>query len=75
MHIDKGFEFKNKEFNSLINKYNIKLYHTKNEEKSAIIERYNRTQNERIKVIFDPKRPNNYLLYVDANNLYGWALS
>lgn len=53
LHTDKGLEFKNKEFNSLLQKYNIKLYHTENEEKSSVIERYNRTQNERMKVMFE----------------------
>lgn len=24
---------------------------------------------------YDPERPNTYLLYLDANNLYGWAMS
>lgn len=34
-------------------KYNIKLYHTENEKKSSIIERYNGTQNNIMKVIFE----------------------
>lgn len=53
LHTDKGLEFINKYFKSLLIKYNIKLYHTENEEKSSIIERYNRTQNEKMKVIFE----------------------
>lgn len=53
LHTDKGLEFKNKEFDEILNKYNIKLYHTENEEKSSIIERYNRTQNEKMKVQFE----------------------
>ena len=53
LHTDKGLEFKNKEFNSLMKKYSIKLYHTENEENNSIIERYNKTQNNRIKVIFE----------------------
>lgn len=53
IHSDKGLEFKNKEFSSLLNKYKIKLYHTENEEKSAIIERFNRTLNTKLKVLFE----------------------
>lgn len=53
LHTDKGLEFINKEFNGVLKKYNIKLYHTENEEKSSIIERYNRTQNEKMKVLFE----------------------
>src|SRR5436190_1358546 len=53
LHTDKGLEFKNKQFNAIMKKYNIKLYHTENEEKSSIIERYNRTQNERMKIYLE----------------------
>lgn len=52
LHTDKGTEFKNKPFNSMLRKFDIKLYHTESEEKSAIIERYHRTLNEKLKVIF-----------------------
>ena len=24
---------------------------------------------------YDPRKPNNYIMYLDANNLYGWAMS
>ena len=43
LHTDKGLEFENKHFKNLLDKYNIKMYHTHNLEKSAIIERFNRT--------------------------------
>lgn len=52
LHTDKGLEFKNKPFTNMLKKYNIKLYHTESEEKSAIIERYHRTLNEKLKVKF-----------------------
>ena len=53
LHTDKGLEFINQNFKDVLTKYNIKLYHTENEEKSSIIERYNRTQNEKMKVQFE----------------------
>ena len=39
---DKGSEFYNKHFNDLLNKHNITLYSTENEEKSSVVERWNR---------------------------------
>lgn len=51
-HTGKGLEFRNNEFNSMLKKYILKIYHNENEEKSSIIETYNRTQNGNI---------NNYL--------------
>lgn len=52
LHTDKGLEFKNKNFNSILEKYSIKLYHTENLEKSSIIERFNRTLNSKMKIYF-----------------------
>ena len=49
LHTDKGLEFENKHFKNLLDKYNIKMYHTHNLEKSAIIERFNRTLNGKMK--------------------------
>ena len=47
LHTDKGLEFENKHFKNLLNNLNIKMYHTQNLEKSAIIERFNRTLNNK----------------------------
>ena len=40
---DKGSEFYNNYFKDLLNKHNITLYSTENEEKSSVVERWNRT--------------------------------
>lgn len=56
LHTDKGREFLNKEFRSLLQENKIKMYHTENEEKSAIVERFNRTLNERMKVQFEVRK-------------------
>ena len=40
---DKGSEFYNKHMKDLLDKHNIKLYSTENEEKSSVVERWNRT--------------------------------
>jgi Rad3-related DNA helicase len=50
---DKGLEFKNKHFKNLLNSFNIKMYHTQNEEKSAIIEKFNRTLNNKMRIQFE----------------------
>lgn len=62
LHTDKGKEFLNRDFKSVLQSYNIKMYHTENEEKSAIIERFNRTLNEKMKVIFETR---NYFRWLD----------
>lgn len=53
LHTDKGTEFRNKKFKEVLKKYNIKMYHTENEEKSAIIERFNRTLNHKMRIRFE----------------------
>ena len=40
---DKGSEFISKHFKDVLKKRNIMLYHTQNEEKSSVVERWNRT--------------------------------
>jgi hypothetical protein len=40
LHTDKGLEFENKHFIKLLNNFNIKMYHTQNLEKSAVIEQF-----------------------------------
>lgn len=43
LHVDQGKEFYNKEFKTLMKKYNIKLYSTFSHLKASICERFNRT--------------------------------
>ena len=37
--------------------------------------RYARANNKFMGALYDRTKPTSYILYVDANNLYGWALS
>ena len=53
LHVDRGKEFVNKEFQKMCDKNKIHMYHTFNEEKSAIAERVNRTINEKLKLRFE----------------------
>ena len=53
LHCDRGKEYVNKNFKKILDKYGIRMYHTYNEEKSAIAERLNRTLNKKIKVLFE----------------------
>ena len=41
---------------------------------SYIAKRYCKANNNYIKN-YDPKKPSKYILYLDMNNLYGWAIS
>ena len=58
---DKGKEFYNKKFQELLQKHNIKLYSVYNENKSCIIERFNRTLK------------NIMYKHFDVNNTYNWV--
>ena len=42
---------------------------------SMISKRYARANNKYIPESYDPQKPSNYISYMDANNLYGWAMS
>lgn len=53
LHVDRGKEFVNKDFQKVLEKHKIVMYHTFNEEKSAIAERVNRTINEKLKLQFE----------------------
>ena len=41
---------------------------------SMASKRYARANNPRVEG-YDPQKPDNHILYLDANNLYGWAMS
>ena len=53
LHVDRGKEFVNKDFQSVLDKHGVTMYHTFNVEKSAIAERVNRTINEKLKLQFE----------------------
>ena len=45
---DKGSEFISKHFKEFLKNNNMKLYHTENEEKSSIVERWNKTMKNKM---------------------------
>ena len=59
---DKGSEFISKHFKDFLKKKKIKLYHTENEEKSSIVERWNRTMKNKMWKMFSA---NNNTIYWD----------
>ena len=59
---DKGSEFYNKHLRALLDKHNIKLYSTYNEEKSSVIERWNRTMKGRMWKKFTELNTTQYLV-------------
>ena len=49
---DKGSEFISKHFKDFLKREGIKLYHTENEEKSSVVERWNKTMKNRMWKMF-----------------------
>ena len=40
-----------------------------------ISKRHAKANNPALGPLYDPEQPNSYIIYLDANNLYGWAMS
>ena len=59
---DKGSEFISKHFKDFLKKKDIKLYHTENEEKSSVVERWNKTMKNKMWKMFTV---NNNTVYAD----------
>ena len=62
---DKGGEFISKHFKEFLKKKKIKLYHTENEEKSSIAERWNRTMKNRMWKMFSANNNTVYWNKID----------
>ena len=42
---------------------------------STISNRYGKSNNRYMNIKYDASKPTKYITYLDANNLYGWAMS
>lgn len=62
---DKGTEFYNKDFKELLKSENIELYSTENEEKSSVVERWNRTMKEKMFKYFTEYSTSKYIDILD----------
>ena len=72
---DKGSEFISKHFKDFLKKNNITLYHTENEEKSSVVERWNKTMKNKMWKMFSANNNTVYWdkldkLVDDYNNTY-----
>ena len=72
---DKGSEFISKHFKDFLKRHSIILYHTQNEEKSSIVERWNKTMKNKMWKIFSANNNTVYWdkldkLVDDYNNTY-----
>ena len=71
MWTDKGKEFWNKNLKEVIDKRNVKLYSTENEEKSSVVERWNRTIKTKMWKRFTQQNSTQYLkMLSDIINKY-----
>jgi transposase InsO family protein len=66
LHTDAGKEFINKDFQGVLDKYDIKMYQTFSEIKSSIVERFNRTINEKLKVRFEINQNDIWIDEIDS---------
>ena len=62
---DKGSEFVSKTFKDFLKREGIKLYHTENEEKSSVVERWNKTIKNRMWKMFTVNNNNVYWDKID----------
>jgi transposase InsO family protein len=65
LHTDAGKEFLNKDFQQVLDKNDIKMYQTFSEIKSSMIERFNRTINQKLKVQFEVNQNTNWIDIID----------
>ena len=61
LHTDKGGEFVNNIFKSMLSRYKIKMYHTFTVVKASMVERFNRTLNQKFKIHFEANKNHNWL--------------
>ena len=65
MWVDKGLEFYNKHVKALLLAFNVQLYSTENEEKSCVVERWNRTMKEKMFKYFSANSTRKYINVLD----------
>ena len=65
MWVDKGLEFYNKHVKALLSPLDIQLYSTENEEKSSVVERWNRTMKEKMFKYFSANSTRKYINVLD----------
>ncbi len=65
LRTDMGKEFVNSQFNKLLERNHVKLYHTYSEVKSTIVKRFNRTLNDKFRLYF----------WMNKNHKWLWILS
>ena len=71
MWVDKGLEFYNKHVKALLSPLGIQFYSTENEEKSSIVERWNRTMKEKMFKNFSANSTRKYINVLDEMvNIY-----
>ena len=61
LQVDKGTEFYNKNFEAMLEKYNIKMFSTNSDKKAQIIEKFNRTLKLRVGNLFDSQNSFRYI--------------